>query len=94
MAIGYNNFRKCNPTQTLQEVMIMKVFNKILKVFLALAAVAGIIYTIAAYGERIVAWAKNLLETLRAKIDYCCNDDEDFEEEFCDDVTDEEDFEA
>ena len=73
----------------------MKVFNKIVKVFLALAAVAGVIYTIAAYGERIVAWARNLLETLRAKIDYCCNDDEEFfEEEFCDEVTDEDDFEA
>ena len=73
----------------------MKVFNKIVKVFLALAAVAGVIYTIAAYGERIVAWARNLLATLRAKIDYCYGD-EDFsdEEEIFDDITDEEDFEA
>ena len=71
----------------------MKVINKIVKVFLALAAVAGIIYTIAAYGERIVAWARNLLETLRAKIDYCYGD-EDFDEEIYDDVPDEEDFEA
>ena len=72
----------------------MKVFNKIVKVFLALAAVAGIIYTIATYGERIAAWAKNLLETLRVKINCCSKNDEDFEDEFCDDVTDEEDFEA
>ena len=43
----------------------MKVFNKIMKVFLALAAIAGVIYVIAAYGERIVAWAKNLLTRLR-----------------------------
>ena len=71
----------------------MKVFNKILKVFLALAAVAGIIYTIAAYGERIVAWARNLLETLRAKIDYYTNDDFS-EEELFDEETDDEDFEA
>ena len=70
----------------------MKVFNKIVKVFLALAAVAGVIYVIAAYGERIVAWAKNLLTRLRGKIDYCYAED-DFDEEF-DDVTDEEDFEA
>ena len=70
----------------------MKVFNKIVKVFLALAAVAGVIYTIAAYGERIVAWAKNLLTRLRGKID--CFYDEDFEEEFYDEVTDEDDFEA
>lgn len=72
----------------------MKVFNKIVKVFLALAAVAGVIYTIAAYGERIVAWARNLLTTLRAKIDYCCNDEEFCDEEIYDDLTDEDDFEA
>lgn len=70
----------------------MKVFNKIMKVFLALAAVAGVIYVIAAYGERIVAWAKNLLTRLRGKID--CFYDEDFEEEFYDEVTDEDDFEV
>ena len=72
----------------------MKVFNKILKVFLALAAVAGIIYTIAAYGERIVAWARNLLETLRAKIDYYTSDEDFSEEELFDEETDDEDFEA
>ena len=71
----------------------MKVFNKIVKVFLALAAVAGVIYAIAAYGERIVAWAKNLLTRLRGKIDYCYDDD-DFDEEIYDDMTDEDDFEA
>ena len=69
----------------------MKVFNKIMKVFLALAAIAGVIYVIAAYGERIVDWAKNLLTKLRAKFDNFY--DEDFEE-FYDEETDEEDFEA
>ena len=69
----------------------MKVFNKIVKVFLALAAIAGVIYVIAAYGERIVAWAKNLLTRLRGKVDYFYAED-DFDEEF--DETDEEDFEA
>ena len=71
----------------------MKVFNKIVKVLLALAAVAGVVYVIAAYGERIVAWAKNLLTRLRGKIDYDYME-EDFDEEFYDEVTDEEDFEA
>ena len=70
----------------------MKVFNKIVKVFLALAAVAGVIYVIAAYGERIVAWAKNLLTRLRGKFDSFY--DEDFEEFYDDEETDEEDFEA
>ena len=72
----------------------MKVLNKIVKVFLALAAVAGIIYTIAAYGERIVAWARNLLETLRAKIDYYTSDEDFSEEELFDDETNDADFEA
>ena len=72
----------------------MKTFNKIVKIFLILAAVAGIIYTIAAYGERIVAWAKNLLATLRAKIDYYTNDADFSDEEYFDDETDESDFEA
>ena len=61
----------------------MKTFNKILKVFLALAAIAGVIFVIAAYGERIVAWAKNLLTRLRGKFDYNYVDD-DFDEDFDD----------
>ena len=72
----------------------MKTFTTILKVLAILAAIVGVVYVAATYGERIVAWAKNLLETLRVKINCCCNCDEDFDEEFCDDVTDEEDFEA
>ena len=43
----------------------MKVINTITKILIALAAVAGAVYVIATYGEKIVAWAKNLLN--------CCN---------------------
>lgn len=39
----------------------MKTLNTLIKVFTALAAVAGIIYVVATYGEQIVAWAKKLL---------------------------------
>lgn len=39
----------------------MKVFSNIVKVLTALAAVAGAVYAIATYGDKIVAWAKNLL---------------------------------
>lgn len=39
----------------------MKIFTMILKILAALAAVAGIIYVIATYGDKIVAWAKGLL---------------------------------
>lgn len=70
----------------------MKVFNKIVKVLLALAAIAGVIYVIAAYGERIVAWAKNLLARMRGEIDSFY--EEDFEDEIYDEATTEEDFEA
>ena len=39
----------------------MKVLNTVVKVVLALAAVAGAVYVIATYGDKIVAWAKKLL---------------------------------
>ena len=39
----------------------MKTFGKILKILAALAAIAGAIYVIATYGDKIVSWAKNLL---------------------------------
>ena len=39
----------------------MKLFGNIVKILTALAAVAGAIYVIATYGEKIVAWAKKTL---------------------------------
>ena len=39
----------------------MKVLSSVLKIATALAAVAGAVYVIATYGDKIVAWAKNLL---------------------------------
>lgn len=38
----------------------MKVFNTVMKVVAALAAIAGAVYVVATYGDRIVAWAKRL----------------------------------
>lgn len=49
----------------------MKIVGTILKVLTALAAVAGAVYVIATYGDKIVAWAKNLL----SKCSCCCGDD-------------------
>ena len=66
----------------------MKGFNKFLKVLLILAAIAGIIYVVAAYGERIVAWAKNLLARMRGKNEYVYANDDAY------DATEEADFEA
>lgn len=40
----------------------MKTVNTVLKVLAALAAVAGAVYVIATYGDRIVAWAKKVME--------------------------------
>lgn len=42
----------------------MKAFNLIVKLVAALAAIAGIVYIIATYGEQIVAWAKKVLASL------------------------------
>ena len=39
----------------------MKVLSTVLKVVIALAAVAGAVYVIATYGDKIVAWAKKML---------------------------------
>ena len=50
----------------------MKVFANIVKVLTALAAVAGAVYLIATYGDKIVAWAKELL----AKCPCKCNVDD------------------
>ena len=48
----------------------MKTFSLIAKIVAALAAVAGIVYVVATYGDKIVAWAKSLL----AKFG-CCGDE-------------------
>ncbi len=39
----------------------MKVVATILKILAALAAIAGVVYVIATYGDKIVAWAKKIL---------------------------------
>lgn len=49
----------------------MKVVNAIVKVLIALAAVAGAVYLIATYGEEIVAWAKKVWNSL-SKCPKCC----------------------
>lgn len=51
----------------------MKTLNAIAKVLAVLAAVAGAVYLIAAYGDKIVAWAKRVIG--------CCPWDEGMEEE-------------
>lgn len=68
----------------------MKTFSTILKVLAILAAIVGIVYVAATYGERIVAWARRALDKLRGK-GYCC-----YDPDFSDEVVQaaEVDFEA
>ena len=47
----------------------MKVVSLVLKIVAALAALAGVVYVIATYGDKIVAWAKKLI----SKCDYCAD---------------------
>ena len=47
----------------------MKVLGKILKFLAALAAIAGAVYVVITYGDKIVAWVKKTL-----KLDCCCGD--------------------
>ncbi len=50
----------------------MKAFNTIVKILTALAAVAGAVYVVATYGDKIVAWAKEVW----AKMPQCpCSQD-------------------
>lgn len=53
----------------------MKLFGTILKIATALAAVAGAIYVVATYGDKIVAWAKNLLAKFSC-CSCCCGEDD------------------
>ena len=58
----------------------MKAINTIIKILAALAAVAGAVYVIATYGDKIVAWAKKLLnctcECCCGEDDCCCGEDD------------------
>ena len=73
----------------------MKAFTTVLKILAALAAIAGVIYVLATYGEKITAWAKSLLEKFHC---CCCCDcqceccEEDVAEEIAE--VDEKDFEG
>ena len=44
----------------------------ILKLLTALAAIAGVVYVIATFGDKIVAWAKGILPTCDCKCDGEC----------------------
>lgn len=47
----------------------MKTFEIIVKLLTALAAIAGAVYVVATYGDKIVAWAKSLVASCPCKCD-------------------------
>lgn len=57
----------------------MKAVKTIMKILAALAFVAGIVYVVAKYGERIVAWARELMyrccEFFGIECSCCCDCD-------------------
>lgn len=65
----------------------MKTVNTIVKILSALAAVAGVVYIIATYGEQITAWAKKTLASLPKCP--CCKDNAVEEEAPAEDAADE-----
>ena len=65
----------------------MKTVNTIVKILSALAAVAGVVYIIATYGEQITAWAKKTLASLPKCP--CCKDDAAEEEATAEDAAEE-----
>ena len=58
----------------------MKTVNKILSVLATIAAIIGIVYVIATYGDKIVAWANNLLARFFDKRTCFFNIDEQMED--------------
>ncbi len=52
----------------------MKIVGTLLKIVAALAALAGVIYVIATYGDKIVAWAKKMLGMCPCICDADCED--------------------
>ena len=56
----------------------MKIASIIAKILTALATVAGAIYLLATYGDKIVAWCKDIIESL-PKIE-CIDEEEEVEE--------------
>lgn len=63
----------------------MKVFGTIMKILAAVAVVAGIVYVLATYGDKIVAWARKLL----CRVECCCGMNCDCEDMCCETVVDE-----
>lgn len=51
----------------------MKTVSVILKILAALAAIAGVVYVVATYGDKIAAFARKLLAKLPGRKNDCCD---------------------
>lgn len=69
----------------------MKIF---IKIAVALAAIAGVVYVAATYGDKIVAWAKKMLGACKCCCSSECDCDCDCDCDCAEDVTIEEAVEA
>ena len=64
----------------------MKAAKLIAKIVVALAAIAGVVYVMATYGNQIVAWCKKILASLPCcdcDCECCCGGECDCDEECC-----------
>ena len=65
----------------------MKIAKLIAKIVVALAAIAGVVYVLATYGNQIVVWCKKLLASLPCACDCdcecCCGGECDCDDECC-----------
>ena len=62
----------------------MKIFGTVMKILAAIAAIAGAVYLVATYGDKIVAWAKKLLNcSCCCDEECCCGEDCCCEDEDC-----------
>lgn len=62
----------------------MKAMKVIVKIVVALAAIAGIVYLAATYGDRIVAWARKLMGSCCCDCGCDCDRDCDCDCDECD----------
>ena len=63
----------------------MKTASVIIKILIAIVAVAGLIFVIATYGDKIVSWAKKFLNKRKGTCECDC-DDCDCDDCDCEDV--------
>ena len=79
----------------IKEAFQMKVLGNVLKILAALAAIAGVVYVVATYGDKIVAWAKKLLNKTCCDCCQCEAVEEEIPvEEAAGEVAEETDFEG